>query len=480
MNCHNQIIYILTMTINSISFFLFFVAVFILYYIPMLRSKGQNCILLLASLFFYGYADLRMLLLLVLSMLVFWLLGRGISGQCCNRWKNTLMTCGVVLGVSLLLYFKYLNFFILSFAGLLSLIGMQTNYEAFNIIMPLGISFFTFRLISYLVDLRKQEIHSVSLLDFSTYVCFFPTILSGPIDRSTTFLPQLRTRRCFDGVLAIEGCRQILWGMFKKMVVADGLSLFVCRDVGASNGSTLAIVAVMYSIQIYADFSGYSDMAIGVGKLLGIRITRNFHYPYFSRSVAEFWNRWHISLLSWFRYYIYIPLGGSRCSTMKVIRNTFIIFLVSGLWHGANWTFMVWGLFHAVLFLPLLLNKNRKRHKQDTPYNFRDIVNILFVFLLITVGWIIFRCNDLTEVWLYIRTMCSPSLLDRPEGVIWALPSVIFAVIMFSLEWSKRKTEFPLADMTVNVFWRWGIYVFLILSIVYYQGKSTDFIYFKF
>lgn len=480
MNCHNQIIYILTMTINSISFFLFFVAVFILYYIPMLRSKGQNCVLLLASLFFYGYADLRMLLLLVLSMLVFWLLGRGISGQCSNRWKNTLMTCGVVLGVSLLLYFKYLNFFILSFAGLLSLIGMQTNYETFNIIMPLGISFFTFRLISYLVDLRKQEIHSVSLLDFSTYVCFFPTILSGPIDRSTTFLPQLRTRRCFDGVLAIEGCRQILWGMFKKMVVADGLSLFISRDVGTSSGSTLVIVAVMYSIQIYADFSGYSDMAIGVGKLLGIRITRNFNYPYFSRSVAEFWNCWHISLLLWFRYYIYIPLGGSRCSTAKVVRNTFIIFLVCGLWHGANWTFVVWGLFHAVLFLPLLLNKNRKRYKSDTPYTLRDIVRVLFVFLLFTVSLIVFRSNDLSEACLYIQTVCSPSLFDKPNGVMWALPSMIYAAVMFGLEWSKRKAEFPLADMKVNTFWRWGLYAFLILSIVYYQGKPADFIYFKF
>lgn len=468
------------MTINSISFFLFFVAVFICYYLPVLKTKGQNVVLLLASLFFYGYADLRMLLLLVVSVLVFWFWGRGIAGQCSDRWKNVFVVCGIICGVVLLLYFKYLDFFILSFASLCSLMGLQINYGTFNIIMPLGISFFTFRLISYLVDLRKQEIQSASLLDFFTYVCFFPTILSGPIDRAVNFLPQLRMRRGFDQDLAVEGCRQILWGMFKKMVVADGFSLFISRDVGGSNGSTLAIVAVLYSIQIYADFSGYSDMAIGVGKLLGIRITRNFHYPYFSRSVAEFWNRWHISLLSWFRYYIYIPIGGNRCSTLKVIRNTFIIFLVSGLWHGANWTFVVWGLFHAVFFLPLLLNKNRKRYKFDTPYTLRDIVNVVFVFLLITIGWIIFRCNDLPEALLYIRTICSPSLFDRPEGVMWALPSIIFAAIMFILEWRNRKTEFPLAKMSANILLRWGLYAFLVLLIVYYQGKPADFIYFRF
>lgn len=468
------------MTINSIPFISFFVIVFVLYYIPMLSLRLQNMVLLLASLFFYGYADLRMLLLLIVFILVFWLLGRGITCQRSEKKKNVLMVLGIGLGVCLLLYFKYLNFFILSFANLFSLIGLQINYEAFNIIMPLGISFFTFRLISYLVDLRRQEIPSVSLLNFSTYICFFPCILSGPIDRAVDFLPQLNKKRCFDESLAVEGCRQILWGMFKKMVIADGLSLFINRDVSMSNGSTLAIVAIIYSIQIYADFSGYSDMAIGVGKLLGVRISRNFHYPYFSRSVSEFWNRWHISLLSWFRYYIYIPLGGSRCSTVKVIRNTFAIFIISGLWHGANWTFVIWGIFHAVLFLPLLLNKNKKRYRIETPYTLKDIMKMLFVFILITIGWIVFRCKDLQETWCYIQTVCSPSLFDKPEGVMWALPSMMYAAIMFGMEWYKKKDEFPLADMKIKVFWRWGLYVFLILSIVYYQGKPADFIYFKF
>lgn len=469
------------MTINSIPFLSFFIIVFVLYYISGLKNKGQNVILLWASLFFYGYADLRMLLLLIVSILAFWFLSKFITCEhTSERQKDISVILGLLLGVGLLLYFKYLNFFIQSFVDLFSLLGMRVNYGTFNITMPLGISFFTFRLISYIVDLRKKEIQSVTLLDFATYVSFFPCILSGPIDRAVTFMPQLRERRIFNEIFAVEGCRQILWGMFKKMVVADGLSLFINRDVACSNGSTLAIVAIMYSIQIYADFSGYSDMAIGVGKVLGIKITRNFHYPYFSRSVAEFWNRWHISLLSWFRYYIYIPLGGSRCSKFKVIRNTFIIFLISGFWHGASWTFVTWGLFHALLFVPFLLSGKRNRYKNDTPYVFKDVFNAFFVFIMITFGWIIFRCNDMNEAWLYISKIFSSTLFSKPEGVMWALPSMIYAIIMFGMEWLKRKEEFPLSNIRTNGILRWGIYIFFILSIVFYQGKPVDFIYFKF
>lgn len=469
------------MIINSIPFLLFFIIVFCLYFIPNVQTKWQNSVLLLSSLFLYGYADLMILPLLVCAILLFWLLGNVIAKNINNNRRGNIYVCiGIALGVGLLLYFKYLNFFIQSFADLLSYIGLNNNFETLNIIMPLGISFFTFRLISYIIDIKRKEAEPVSLLKFATYISFFPCILSGPIDRSVTFLPQLDKRRGFDAGLATEGCRQILWGMFKKMVIADSLSLFVSRDVASSNGSTLAVVAIMYSIQLYADFSGYSDMAIGVGKLLGIKITPNFCYPYFSRSIAEFWNRWHMSLLSWFRYYIYFPLGGSRCEKSKVIRNTFIVFLISGLWHGANWTFVIWGLFHAILFLPLLLCENRKRYKQNTPYTLSDIFKISSVFIMVTIGWIIFRCQDMAEVWLYIEKLCSPSLFAKPEGVIWALPAMIFSVIMFMMEWNKKGEEFPLVNMGHNRIFRWGVYVFLILSIVYYQGKPADFIYFKF
>lgn len=468
------------MVINTILFFLFFLVVFFFYYKEK-SVKRQNFVLLIASLFFYGYADWRMLFLLCMSILISCFLGIKIEKNLGNRLAaNTYLVLGTVFGVGLLFYFKYFNFFIESFSAMLVALGFQVNWETFSIIMPLGISFFTFRIISYLIDIRQGNIASASLLDVAAYIVFFPCLLSGPIDRAVTFLPQLRIMRTFNYALAVEGCQQILWGMFKKMVVADGLSLFISKDPLTASGSTLAIVSIMYSIQIYADFSGYSDMAIGVGKLLGIRITRNFNYPYFSRSIAEFWNRWHMSLLSWFRYYIYFPLGGSRCSKGKVIRNTFVIFLVSGLWHGSNWTFVVWGLFHACLFIPFLLQKNRKKYKAEDSYVWSDLLRMSFVFLLVTFGWIIFRCNAIGEVWIVVTKICSSSLFARPEGVMWALPSMIFAIIMFILEWYKREKEFPLINITNHRWTRWGIYLALIFAIIFFQGKSADFIYFKF
>lgn len=468
------------MEINSLSFLIFFVIVFGLYYLPYTTYKAQNVLLLLSSLFFYGYVDWHMLLLLVASILLFFFLGRQIPNS--TRLKAKLYTLfAVFLGTGLLLYFKYLNFFLDGFANLFATIGLQVDVRAgLEILLPLGISFFTFRLISYIIDVKRGDIKPGSLIDFAVYVSFFPCILSGPIDRAVTFIPQIQRERLFNYSLSVEGCRQILWGMFKKMVVADGLSLFVSKDVASCNGSTLLIVSILYSVQIYADFSGYSDMVIGVGKLLGIRITRNFRYPYFSRNVAEFWNRWHMSLLSWFRHYIYFPLGGGRVSKMKIIRNTFVIFLVSGLWHGANWTFVIWGLFHALLFVPSLLSKNRKKYKDDTPYVAVDIFRCLLVFVLITIGWIIFRSEDMTMCVACIKEICSCSLFEKPSGLIWALPSIIFSVFMFVLEWNNKEKEFPLAHIRWNRLGRWSLYLVLVLAIVFYQGKPADFIYFKF
>lgn len=469
------------MVINSLCFFVFFVTVFIAYYIFSNNVKWQNSILLISSLIFYGYTNWRMLILLCVSMLTTWFIGNKLgSNKNRKNQANIYTIVGVIFGVGLLLYFKYLNFFIESFSIMLSTLGLQVNGESFSIIMPLGISFFTFRIISYLVDIRQGNTESASLLEVATYISFFPCILSGPIDRSVTFLPQLRDVRKFNYSLAVEGCQQILWGMFKKMVIADGLSLFIAKDPLTASGSTLVIVSIMYSIQIYTDFSGYSDMAIGVGKLLGIRITHNFNYPYFSRSISEFWNRWHMSLLSWFRYYIYFPLGGSRCSKKKVIRNTFIIFLISGLWHGANWTFVIWGTFHACLFVPFLLQKNRRKYKVDDPYVGIDIFRMSFVFLLVTFAWIIFRCDTIEEAWLIITKICSSSLFTIPKGVMWALPSIIFATLMFMLEWCQKEKEFPLINIANNRMVRWGIYFILIFTIIFFQGKPADFIYFKF
>ena len=470
------------MIVNSIIFLLFFVIVFASYYILRNKRSGQNALLLIASCFFYGFTNWKILPLLLFSILFIYLIGIIIS-KSENKKADIYTIIGIVFGVGLLFYFKYLNFFIESFTTTFNAIGLHCNPWSFNIIMPLGISFFTFKLISYVIDIKRKTIEpSKDFISFATYISFFPTILSGPIDKSSHFLPQLQKARSFDYHLAVDGCRQILWGMFKKMVIADNLSLFIERDIATSNGSTLFIVAIFYSIQIYADFSGYSDMAIGVGKLLGFNITSNFRYPYFSKSIGEFWRRWHISLLSWFREYIYFPLGGSRCSKIKVIRNTFLIFLVSGLWHGANWTFVIWGIFHALLFIPsILFIKTTTKHSLDekTPLTWRYLLNMVTIFLLITLGWVIFRMESIEQIVLYLSKICSSSLFYKPQGVIWALVPFILSVFMFVFEWIQFDKEFPL-QMEGKKWIRWGIYITLIILIVFYQGKSTDFIYFKF
>lgn len=472
------------MVVNSVPFLVFFLVVFALYYLFSKSCKAQQWVMLLASYFFYGFADARMLWLLVGATIVFYSLGVGIANAGNDKTKNVLTATGVILGVALLLYFKYLNFFVESFSYLLEIIGLHTNWETFKIIMPLGISFFTFKLISYIVDIRQGTVPvEKDFVSFAAYISFFPTILSGPIDRACNFLPQMKQAKCFDYTLAVEGCRQILWGMFKKMVVADGLSLFIQRDLDTSNGATLAIVAIFYSIQLYADFSGYSDMAIGVGKLLGYRIAPNFRYPYFSQNIAEFWRRWHMSLLTWFRYYLYIPLGGSRCSHGKVIRNTFIVFLVSGLWHGANWTFVCWGLFHAMLFMPtLLLGRKAAKHPFDEkqPLTIRRIFSMLTVFVLVTIAWVIFRMDSISQFFQYMDKVFSMSFFAKPEGVMWAMPAFLASLFMFGIEWYHRNLEFPLLHLPTSKVARWSMYLLLVVAIVFYQGKPTEFIYFKF
>lgn len=471
------------MLVNSISFLVFFVILFGGYFFLFQKSnKNQNVLLLISSLFFYGYADWKMLLLLVMAIGIFYFLGIGIS-KAKEKRARLLTIIGIAFGIAILLYFKYFNFFIESFSDLLRIIGFKVNIHTIKIIMPVGVSFFTFKLISYVVDVRKKEIEAErNLVTFATYISFFPTILSGPIDKASFFLPQMKKRRDFNYDLAVDGCKQILWGMFKKMVIADNLSLFIDRDIAASSGSTLWIVAILYSIQIYTDFSGYSDMSIGVGKILGFNITTNFKYPYFSRSIGEFWRRWHMSLLSWFRYYIYIPLGGSRCSKQRVVFNTFVVFLVSGLWHGANWNFVIWGLLHALLFLPtLLFIKSKKKIQLDTKEktSFFDFINMLLVFLLVTVTWVVFRVENMSELILYVKKLFGLSVLSVPADVKYAILPFVFAILMFVFEWFQRDKEFPL-QFNGTRWLKYSVSLFLVVLIVFFQGKAVDFIYFNF
>lgn len=484
------------MVVNSLEFLAFFAVVFFVYYFPLWeRTTAQNWLLLAASYFFYGYADLKMLPLLVGATLVFYVLGIAIGkNESRERLMGWLMVLGVVLGVGLLAYFKYLNFFIEQFSALFNVLGLQTNWHTFSILLPIGISFFTFRLISYVLEIYFGRIEPCrDFVAFATYVSFFPCILAGPIDRPQTFIPQLRSRRVFDYSLATDGLRQILWGMFKKMVIADNCAKVVdtvWADYGNYNGSSLVLVAVLYAFQIYADFSGYSDMAIGVGKLLGFRITKNFNYPYFAQNIADFWRRWHISLTTWVTDYVFTPLTmkfgawGKFGLILAITANFFIL----GLWHGANWTFILFGIWHTLLFIPLIFSgKLSKLPKIEscakgllpTPKTF---FRATFTFILLMPGLLLFRAPSVSDFFAYCQHMLfSGTLLCSPKGIGIGYTTPIFLLFLILLEWIFHRMEFPISALPLRSrVIRWAFYFILLCVILQFDGGTTTFIYLQF
>lgn len=423
------------MLVNSFIFWGFFLLVLLPYFTLLRQSAGgQNAWLLLASLVFYAYTDWRMLLLLMAAIIVFYGLGRAIASHE-GKARKQFMVAGVVLGAGLLLYFKYLNFFVDQVREVLKLCGLSANWQSLNIIVPIGISFFTFKLISYVVEVYKKNIEAErDFVRFATYISFFPTILSGPIDRPNDFLPQLREVRQARWDEILEGMKRVLWGMFLKMCIADKVSPYtdaVFNSYSHHSALTIVVAAVLYSFQIYADFCGYSEMAIGVSRIMGLRVTENFRRPYLATNMGEFWRRWHISLMTWLRDYIYFPLGGSRCSQTKTGRNTAATFLVSGLWHGANWTFILWGLYHGILVFGRRLWRSWRGLKkgEGEPHSFvARYLNIAVVFLLCTLGWIMFRAASVSD---FINIM---SRLAVPGSLFfsWALTAVLpISILVF-------------------------------------------------
>lgn len=480
------------MIFNSFSFLIFFVVVFFLYYFPLKeKTKAQNWLLFIASYVFYGIADWKMIPLLLSATTIFYIL--GIAIQKSTERKSSLFTSlGVVLGVGILLYFKYLNFFIESFSDLFNAIGLKTNWGTFNIILPLGISFFTFRLISYVIEINRGKIEATKdFVVFATYVSFFPTILSGPIDRPNNFIPQLKSKRLFNYDLAVDGYRQILWGLFKKVVIADNLTAFInsaWSDIPSQSGSTLFIAAILYSIQMYADFSGYSDMAIGVGKLLGFRITKNFNYPYFTRNVAEYWRNWHISLTSWLTDYVFMPLNIKfrNLGILGLIFAIVINMLTVGLWHGANWTFALFGLYHGLLFIPLILSGSffKKKKLKTTKFglpSINDFLKMVGTFLLVTLGLIVFRADDISQAFTFLTGLVDMSIFSIPPLNREVLIPIFFSFILFLIEWNSRKLEFPISQLKFKKPLRYLIYYTIILAMIWYGNfGAKEFIYFEF
>ena len=401
------------MLFNSIEFSIFLPIVFALYWlIGQEQIKLQNILLLAASYLFYGWWDWRFLSLIAFSSILDFSIGQRMAVSENQRQRKFLLTLSLCVNLGFLGFFKYFNFFTESFAAAFTWFGHPIEATRLDIILPVGISFYTFQTLSYTIDIyRKQLQPANNLIDFLTFVSFFPQLVAGPIERATNLLPQFSKERHFDLEKAIDGMRQILWGLFKKVVVADNCAIWVndiFANYGDYSGSTLLLGAILFAFQIYCDFSGYSDIAIGVARLFGFNLMRNFAFPYFSRDIAEFWRRWHISLSTWFRDYLYIPLGGSRGGTSMKVRNTFAIFLVSGFWHGASWTFLVWGLLNALYFLPLLLLKQNRKNTNTVAENSwlpspRECVQMGITFFITVIAWVFFRAENLTDAFLYLQ-----------------------------------------------------------------------------
>jgi D-alanyl-lipoteichoic acid acyltransferase DltB (MBOAT superfamily) len=408
--------------------------------------------------------------------------------------KKFWLWLSIIINVGFLGVFKYYNFFAESLVELLSQMGIQTSLWTLKLILPVGISFYTFHGLSYVIDIYYDRIKSErNFIDYAVFVSFFPLLVAGPIERATHLLPQIKKERKFDYNQSVDGLRQILWGLFKKIVIADNCAVFANQIFNNSevyNGSTLFLGAIFFTFQIYGDFSGYSDIALGVAKLFGIDLLRNFAFPYFSRDIAEFWRRWHISLSSWFKDYLYIPLGGSKGGVWMKVRNTFIIFLVSGFWHGANWTFIVWGLLNALYIMPsIVFNTNRNNMdivaKDSYLPSIKELFSIVLTFGLTVFAWIFFRAESIGHALNYISEICSTSLFAFPKftGISKALTTMVLVVFFIIVEWIGRDGQYAIGN--IGITWkkqyRYAMYYFIIFLIIYYGNfGDNQFIYFQF
>ena len=480
------------MLFNSIEFAIFLPLVFAAYWFLFSKHlRIQNIFVVAAGYLFYGWWDPRFLSLIVISSLVDYFTGVALEKTSPSRRRKKLLAVSIVTNIGFLSVFKYFDFFAASFSDAFTLLGHPINVRSLNIALPVGISFYTFQTMSYSIDVYRGRLKPIrDIWAFFAFVSFFPQLVAGPIERATNLLPQFTKSRVFDYEAAADGMRQILLGMFKKVVIADTLARVVEKtfsDYATLSGSTLWLGAVCFSFQIYCDFSGYSDIAIGTSRLFGFSLQRNFANPYFSRDIGEFWRRWHISLTTWFRDYLYIPLGGSRGSTIQVIRNTFIVFTVSGLWHGANWTFVAWGFFNALLFIPLMLRKKNRDHL-DTPASGHllptaiELAQMTWTFLLVTVGWVLFRAESISHAGQYLLRMFSASVLSLPEivkdnEIVMLLP-IGFLLL---LEWFGREKAHAMAVEHLRPVQRRGLYAILFMFI-FFLGDfgETQFIYFQF
>jgi alginate O-acetyltransferase complex protein AlgI len=482
------------MLFNSISFAIFLPIVFLIYwFIANKNLKLQNTLLLLASYFFYACWDWRFMFLLMFSTFLDYFTGLKMQAAEDKKGKRFWFWLSVTANLGLLGVFKYYNFFVESFSAAVSRIGFEVSPFMIKVILPVGISFYTFHGLSYVIDIYNGKIKAErGFVDYAVFVSFFPLLVAGPIERATHLLPQIKKERVFEYVRAIDGLRQILWGLFKKIVIADNCAEYanhIFNHSAEMSGSTLVIGAIFFAFQIYGDFSGYSDIALGTARLFGIELLRNFSYPYFSRDIAEFWRRWHISLSSWFKDYLYIPLGGSMGGNWMRIRNTFAIFIVSGFWHGANWTFIVWGALNALFIMPSIVMKMNRNNMEIVAKGrvlptIKEFFQIAITFGLTVFAWIFFRAESIEHALRYVS-----DIFKQPESflslsVYWQYKKLFILIGLFLVaEWFGRENQYAFQNVALS--WkrpfRWSLYIVVMLSI-FYMGSFIDnsFIYFQF
>ena len=482
------------MLFNSIDFAIFLPILFVLYWFVINKKlRQQNLLIVIASYVFYGWWDWRFLSLILFSTIIDYSVGLALSKEENTRKRKVLLWVSIIVNLGFLGFFKYYNFFLDNFITAFSFLGSEIKANSLNIILPVGISFYTFQTLSYTIDVYKRKLEPTKdVIAFAAFVSFFPQLVAGPIERATNLLPQFYEKRKFEYDKAIDGLRQILWGLFKKIVIADNAAEIaneIFNNSGDYSGSTLVLGVLFFTFQIYGDFSGYSDIAIGTARLFGFKLMRNFAFPYFSRDIAEFWRRWHISLSTWFRDYLYIPLGGSKGGIWMKLRNTFVIFIVSGFWHGANWTFIVWGALNAIYFLPLLLlNKNRQNLEVVAQGKYlpsvKELFNMALTFSLTVLAWVFFRAENIGHAFSYLSEIFSESIFTIPRfyGSNDAKIAILLTLIFVVIEWLGREQQYAIANIGLK--WkrpiRWAMYHSIVLAILLSTGKPQQFIYFQF
>lgn len=482
------------MLFNSLDFAIFFPIVFILYWFVFQKKLAyQNLFVLAASYFFYAWWDWRFLFLILFSTVVDFLVGQQLQKTRRKNTRKILLWISILVNLGLLGFFKYYNFFVENFTNAFSFFGQDLNTSFLHIILPVGISFYTFQTLSYTIDIYRRELKpTTSFINFAAFVSFFPQLVAGPIERAKDLLPQFHTKRKFSIEASKDGLRQILWGLFKKMVVADNCAVFVDRffeDYQDFSGSTLLIGAFFFTIQIYCDFSGYSDIAIGTSKLFGFKLTKNFDFPYFARNIAEFWKKWHISLTTWFKDYVYFPMGGSRLGKFRTLFNTVVLFLIIGLWHGAHWKFVVYGFINSLHFFPIILFGQKRKFSKKVAENrffpnFRETYGILKTFTFLVLVRVFFRAESLEKGVGYLSEIFSTSLFSIPtfEDRKLALLTFFFILFFLLIEWLGKNNNYAIEKLGLK--WnrplRWGFYYLLIFCIFYFYGEQQQFIYFQF